>query len=172
VITLRHANPSDLSVVADLLYEVERFYGAVDVPQRPKWEQQIVSVLFSDAPAARVLLAVEANEPQGFASYSFLWPAAGVSKSLFLKELYVREPHRRRGVGVSLMSRLCSIAIETGSTRVEWATDAENRDAQRFYEKLRAFRASTKIMYRAEGDDLIRLSQIRPDPGPPARISR
>lgn len=165
MITLRHAELSDLSVIADLLYEVERFYGTVEFPERQQWEYQITSLLFSDAPAARVLLAMEDIVPTGFASYSYLWPAAGVSKSLFLKELYVRAPHRRRGIGVTLMSRLCSIAVETGCSRLEWATDGENLGAQKFYEKLGNVRAPNKIMYRAEGEDLVRLSKLHPAQG-------
>lgn len=160
MIILRHADISDLLAVADLLFDVERFYGTVDFPPRQQWEQQIESLLFTDAPAARVLLALEDDEPQGFASYSFLWPAAGVSKSLFLKELYVRESQRRRGVGAHLMSRLCSIAVESGSSRLEWTTDADNSDAQKFYDKLGVGRASAKVMYRAEGDVLVRLSRM------------
>lgn len=165
MITLRHAEPTDLSAIADLLYEVEHFYGTVECPPRPQWEQQIASLLFSDTPAARVLLAIEDDAPLGFASYSLLWPATGVSKSLFLKELYIRESYRRRGIGEILMSRLCSIAVETGSSRLEWATDAENIGAQKFYEKLGDVRTPTKIMYRAEGADLIRLSKLHPTRG-------
>lgn len=160
MIAFRHAEPGDLPAVGDLLYEVERFYGAVEFATRPRWEHQIASLLFSEAPAARVLLALDAGVAVAFASYSFLWPAAEVSKSLFLKELYVRAPYRRRGIGASLMSRLCSIAVETGCSRVEWATDTANADAQSFYEKLGAARATGKVMYRAEGDDLVRLSQL------------
>jgi len=52
------------------------------------------------------------------------------------------------------------MAVETGSSRVEWTTDAQNDDAQNFYEKLGVSRESTKIMYRAQGDDLTRLSQL------------
>jgi GNAT superfamily N-acetyltransferase len=161
VITLRHAESRDLSAVADLLYEVEQFYGATELPPREQWEEQISSLLFSDSEAARVLLAIVDAVPQGFASYSFLWPAAGVSKSLFLKELYVRDDYRKRGVGMSLISHLSSIAVETGSSRVEWTTDLSNVGAQNFYDKLGATPASNKIIYRVEGDDLIRLSRLR-----------
>lgn len=160
MITYRHAEPSDLPAIADLLYEVEAFYGATDLPPREPWEQQIASLLFSSAPAAHVLLAVDADGPQAFASYSFLWPAAGVTKSLYLKELYVRETHRGRGLGTGLMAQLYTIAQQTGSSRLEWATDTDNTDAQAFYDKLGATPTSGKIMYRAERDDLVRFSRL------------
>lgn len=162
MIDFRHAEPSDLSAVADLLLEVEEFYGATEFPPRQLWEKQIESAIFSSLPAGRVLLAVEAGESLGFASYSFMWPAVGVSSSLFLKELYVREAHRRRGIGVDLMARLHAIAIESGSSRVEWQTDSQNVEAREFYEKLGAVPMSGKVLFRSEGDDLGRISGLRP----------
>jgi GNAT superfamily N-acetyltransferase len=40
------------------------------------------------------------------ASYSFLWPAAGVTRSLYLKELYVAQDWQRQGIGKLLMDSL------------------------------------------------------------------
>jgi GNAT superfamily N-acetyltransferase len=54
------------------------------------------------------------------AAYSFLWPAAGVTRSLYLKELYVAEAFRRQSIGALLMQRLCQIALEHERSRVEW----------------------------------------------------
>ncbi|GLY07817.1 MULTISPECIES: GNAT family N-acetyltransferase [Actinoplanes] len=156
----RHATADDLPAVAALLAEVERFYGADELPPRDEWERQIASLLFSDGPAARVLLAADGDGVvRGFASYSFLWPAAGITKSLFLKELYVREPFRRHGVGTALMARLGAIAVGTGCSRMEWSTDADNVEARRFYRRLGDLHMPSKLMYRAEGDDLLRLAQ-------------
>jgi GNAT superfamily N-acetyltransferase len=55
----------------------------------------------------------------GFASYSFLWPAAGLTQSLYLKELFVTAKARRQGVGQALMERLIDIAKKAGCSRVE-----------------------------------------------------
>ncbi|GLZ00759.1 GNAT family N-acetyltransferase [Actinoplanes sp. NBRC 103695] len=161
MITFRHAEPGDLSTVADLMIEVERFYGTEEFPPRQDWERDIKAALFDPFPAARVLLAMEAAEALGLASYNFLWPAAGVSRSLFLKELYVRDPHRRRGIGIDLMSRLHTIAIDSGCSRVEWQTDALNIEAQMFYKKLGVAPMADKITYRSNGADLGRISQLR-----------
>ncbi|GAA3348805.1 GNAT family N-acetyltransferase [Amorphoplanes nipponensis] len=163
MIAFRPAGPEDLSVVADLLYEVEAFYGTVEMVPRHVWQAQIALVLRSPSPPARVLLAVDDAEVVGFASYTFLWPAVGVSTSLFVKELYVREPHRGHGVGTALMAELSAIALEAGSSRLEWTTDADNTAAQAFYAKLDAPQASGKVMYRATSADLVRLSQRKID---------
>jgi ribosomal protein S18 acetylase RimI-like enzyme len=162
MINFRHAEQDDLSAVVDLLYEVEAFYGAVELPPREAWAQQVARVLFGAWPAARVLLAGD-DRPLGFASYSFLWPAAGVSSSLFVKELYVRKAHRGRGVGAGLMAELSSIAVEAGCSRMEWTTDADNHAAQAFYARLDSTPTANKVLYRVEGAGLLRLAHLQPD---------
>ena len=85
------------------------------------------------------------------AAYSFLWPAAGSSHSLFLKELYVRDSLRRQGVGKELMRELQRIAEDRpGCSRLEWMTDSENRGARSFYRELGLAEFDGKIVYRLE----------------------
>ena len=86
------------------------------------------------------------------ASYSFLWPAVGLTQSLFLKELYVRDAHRGHGVGRRLMERIFEVAAETGCSRVEWMTDRPNEAAQAFYAKVGCEPNTDKVFYRIEGD--------------------
>ncbi len=86
----------------------------------------------------------------GFAAYSFLWPAVGATRSLYLKELYVPEKYRRRGVGALLMRAIFETAGPLGCSRVEWTTDARNTAAQAFYAKLGLRAHPSKIFYRVE----------------------
>ena len=85
------------------------------------------------------------------AAYSFLWPAAGLTRSLYLKELYIGEGYRRRGAGRLLMQALFEVAGQHGCSRVEWTTDSGNAGAQAFYEMLRLPRHPSKVFYRVEG---------------------
>jgi len=159
VIELRAAEAVDVPAVAGLLEEMDRFYGSVEFPPIELRQRQIKGLLFGPVPAARVLLAFDGTDLVGLATYSSLWPAAGVTQSLYLKELYVRESHRKRGVGRLLMARLCAVAIETGCSRVEWTTDRDNEAAQDFYERLGTVVNPGKIMYRVDGDDIARLAE-------------
>lgn len=88
----------------------------------------------------------------GLASYSFLWPAAGTSRSLYLKELYVTAAHRGRGIGSRLMAELAQIAVAEGCSRVEWTADADNPSARAFYEHLNVPHDSSKLFYRLDAD--------------------
>jgi GNAT superfamily N-acetyltransferase len=148
--TVTHAEPADVGALAVIAEEMERFYGAPEVEPLEIRVTQIREALFHDPPAAHVLLARNKERLTGFASYSFLWPAIGLTRSLYLKELYVAEAARGQGVGKLLMRHLYEIAAKHGCSRVEWTTDRNNLDAQRFYAHLGAQVKQSKLFYRLE----------------------
>lgn len=150
VITITAAKPRDARALAELLQEMNRFYGEQTVEPVDTKISNISSVLFTSSPAAYALLAWEGQELAGMAAYSFLWPAIQTTKSLYLKELYVRQDHRGNGAGRLLMRRLFKTAAEHGCSRVEWTTDVDNAEAHRFYETLGFSVNPSKVSYRAE----------------------
>jgi GNAT superfamily N-acetyltransferase len=150
--------PEHIEVFAALAEEMDRFYGATDLDPLDLRLEQIKDALFGDSPAAHAVIAWNDDDPVGFASYSFLWPAAGLTRSLFLKELYVVESARRTGAGTAIMRSLAEITIKTGCSRFEWQTDRPNAEAQRFYAKLGIAVDESKLFYRAQGDTLQELA--------------
>jgi GNAT superfamily N-acetyltransferase len=158
VITLAPAQPADIDAMAFLLAELDEYYGGSWEEPTDERLRLVRDAVFGPAPAAHVLLAWDDGRLVGFASYSFLWPAAGVTRSLYLKELYVTAPSRQWGVGRLLMSELCRIALDIGCSRVEWTADTDNPAALRFYETLGVPANSSKRFYRVEGDAMTRLA--------------
>jgi GNAT superfamily N-acetyltransferase len=155
-----HAKPSDAEALANLAEEMDRFYGATEVVPLSLRLRQINEALFSDPPSAFSLLAWADGELVGFAAYSYLWPAIGLTRSLYLKELYVIEPARRQGIGNLLMKHLYFVAVQHGCSRVEWTTDQENLDAQRFYaDRIGVPVDESKLFYRIQGEDLRKLAE-------------
>jgi GNAT superfamily N-acetyltransferase len=152
--TVTHAEPADVEALAAIAEEMDRFYGATEVEPLDIRMRQIREALFHDPPSAYAVLARDNAQLSGFAAYSFLWPAIGLTRSLYLKELYVTEAARGQGTGKLLMRHLCQIAAKHGCSRVEWTTDRDNLDAQRFYAKLGVLVRQSKLFYRIEGDDL------------------
>lgn len=148
MVCVRPARPEDVEDLIDLFIEVDTFYSEATAGTREERRAQIESVLFAAAPIAYALLAHQGEVLVGLASYSFLWPAAGLSYSLYLKELFVREDHRGSGVGSALMGYLENTAKESGCTRMEWTTEAANRDARAFYSHRGATILDGKVMYR------------------------
>jgi ribosomal protein S18 acetylase RimI-like enzyme len=163
MITVTPAEPEHVEALARLAEEKNRFYGATEVDPLDVEIGQINESLFADPPSAYALLAWDDDSLVGFAAYSFLWPAVGLTRSLYLKDLYVTEAVRHKGAGQILMRRLFTLAVEHECTRVEWTTDRDNAAAQRFYARLGVPVAESKLFYRIEGDELRRVAETRQD---------
>lgn len=143
---ISRATEADTEILSEVLGEIEEYYGGAPTPGDVK---QIRAALFSAQPAATVLLARDGDQVLGLASYSRLWPAAGADTSLFLKELYVRTPARRRGVARALMSALQDEAAALGCSRIEWTADTDNPPALALYEALGFEQDQGKAFFRA-----------------------
>lgn len=150
-IALRAAEPTDLHALASLFDEMDRFYGATGSPPVEERLDGIHAALFGEHPAARALLALDGDDLVGMACYSFLWPAVGVTRSLYLKELYVARAHWRRGVGARLMRGVSAAALRHGCSRVEWTANTDDPAAVAFYEALGAEVNRNKAFFRVEG---------------------
>ena len=155
------ATPADEEAIVGLLHDVDRFYGATELDPADLIAANVRDALFGATSYACVLIARVGGEAVGFAAYSYLWPAAGSTRSLFLKELYVVEAHRSTGVGRELMAALCEAAEKTGCTRVEWQTDDYNGGSQRFYANLGVPVHAGKVFYRIGADDIARIARER-----------
>ncbi|MGW3152796.1 N-acetyltransferase family protein [Streptomyces sp. NPDC001089] len=142
---IERATEADTEVVSRMLGEVEAYYGGADTPADT---DQIRAALFGPQPAATVLLARDGDSVLGFASYSFLWPAAGADRSIYMKELYVREEHRRGGVAGQLMEAVQQAGRDAGCSRLEWTADADNPPALHFYEAFGVEPRKDKPFYR------------------------
>jgi len=151
MIRVTPVGPGDVPALGELLEEMGRFYGSVTALPAQERVRQINDALFTSPVAAHALLAWDGARLAGMAVYSFLWPAAGLTRSLYMKELYVGERHRRRGVGKLLMQALFETAGQHGCSRIEWTTDSDNAGAQAFYEMLGLPPHPAKIFYRVEG---------------------
>ncbi|MFF3060191.1 cyclophane-containing RiPP N-acetyltransferase HaaN [Streptomyces sp. NPDC057909] len=153
-VTIRPADKGDTPALAELIEEIERFYGSTEIQPLEERRSQVEEALFGSPPLASALLVEDENgDIIGLAAYSFLWPAAGSSHSLFLKELYVRDTLRRQGVGARLMKELRTIAAaRPGCSRVEWMTDRDNPIARGFYRSLGFAEFNGKIVYRVDTD--------------------
>ena len=148
------AEPSHVDAIAALAEEMDRFYGATDVEPLDVRRHQINDAIFGDQPSAWALLAWADDKLVGLAAYSFLWPAVGLTRSLFLKELYVVESARRSGVGKQLMRAIFATAVKRDCSRVEWQTEAVNAVARAFYSELGGKELEGRIFYRLDGETL------------------
>jgi GNAT superfamily N-acetyltransferase len=150
VTTISPLTEADLPAVVALMEEMDRFYGVTEFEPLEARQAQVNAALFRDHPAAHVLLACEGDQVVGLASYSYLWPAIGLTQSLFLKELYVAQTHRRHGIARQLMRYLFELATETGCSRIEWMTEQANVEARTFYASLGHAHNTEKVFFRVQ----------------------
>lgn len=154
---IRSARPSDIDAMARLFNEIDKFYG--DPPKgASQHARQVKDALFANPPSAYAMLAWDEDKLTGLAAYSYVWPASGTSRSVYLKELYVTQPARRNGVGALLMRELFRHARNNGCTRVEWTTDASNVEAKAFYAALGVKLEKSKLFFRVADDELYGLA--------------
>jgi GNAT superfamily N-acetyltransferase len=151
VITVSPAEPADAPGIADLLAELSEFYGAQPAGSPAERARQVSDALFASPPAAYALLARDGGKLAGLAAYTFAWPAIGLTRSLYLKELFVAGASRGQGTGRLLMQAVFDTAARLGCSRVEWTTDTGNSQAQSFYAGLGLPVHHGKIFYRVEG---------------------
>jgi len=151
VVTMSPAEPAGAAAIAELLAELSEFYGAPTAGTPGERARQVSESLFGSPPAACALLARDGDQIAGLATYSFVWPAAGLTRSLYLKELFVAAAGRGQGAGRLLMQAIFDTAAQLGCSRVEWTTDTGNPGARAFYAGLGLVVHPGKVFYRADG---------------------
>jgi GNAT superfamily N-acetyltransferase len=149
---IRPAEPKDVPVVAELIWQLARFEKLES--EVVLTEELLMAGLFGARPYAEAVLAEEDGEPIGFALFFHTFSTFLARPGLYLEDLFVLPEHRGRGVGRSLLAHLARLAIERGCGRLEWAVLNWNKEAIRFYERLGARPNSEWTVYRLAGESL------------------
>ena len=121
-------------------------------------EARLLATLFptDGKPAAECVLALEGDEPIGFALYFTTYSTFLAKPGLYLEDIFVVPEHRGKGVGRALMVHLAKLANVRGYGRMEWAVLDWTEKAIRFYESLGARRLQDWTVCRLTGDALTR----------------
>ncbi len=112
---------------------------------------------FGEAPRFRALIAEWNREPAGYALW-FPYYSTWAGRGLFLEDLFVREAHRRRGIGKALLAAVARVAIEDHCYGIHWEVLHWNEKAIELYKALAAeFRDQWRPVL-LHGDALQRLA--------------
>lgn len=82
----------------------------------------------------RVLVALDGDTVIGSLVMNVTFPAAELSLSLYIRDLYVAKAARRRGVGQMLVRAATELRASQGFSALEWTTASTNAAARRLYE--------------------------------------
>jgi GNAT superfamily N-acetyltransferase len=156
---IRPARPDDVPTIHRLVRELARY---------EKLEHEVTGAeadlyvhLFGPYPRAEVLVAEDACEVVAFALFFHNYSTFLCKPGLYLEDLFVLPPHRRRGHGRALLLALARLAVERGCGRFEWSALAWNEPAIAFYQSLGAELMSEWRIFRVTGAALEHLAKAQ-----------
>ena len=158
---IRTASRSDVPQLVGLFAEMERHYGAPDVITPDVIETRL-QAWFDGTTDTTFLVAEDAGRIVGHASLAPLFPAAGAQVALFIKDVFVNQAARGKGVGRAFIQACAAEAKKRGAPRLELTVDHDNEGAARLYKQLGAV-DTKKSYFRWDGQRLADLAKGRHD---------
>jgi GNAT superfamily N-acetyltransferase len=153
-ITFRFATPADQAVLQQMFHEAEVYYEGHAAPSRESIADHVARNVIPALGRCEFLLAECDAAVAGMASFGQLYPAPNLGGQIQVKDIFVRDGFRSRGVGRAIIRHLAALALERGCTRVDWTAETSNPKALAFYDGLGVPRVESKVYYRLDGETL------------------
>ena len=150
-ITIRNAVIEDTPFIKAYIHELAEYEHAEaqDLSTEGMLRENIFGKGF-----AKVLIAECGGEKAGFALWFNNFSTWLARPGIYLEDLYVRPPFRKRGIGRALIKCLAEIAVENGWGRVEWWCLKWNKPSLDFYQSLGARQMDEWVPLRLDGEAL------------------
>ncbi len=155
---LRDAVAADVPEMLSLIRELAAYEKEPD--KAVVTEADLLRDGFGAEPYFRCLIAEWEDQVAGFALYFFQYSTWEGRPALYLEDLFVREPFRKRGIGAALFRRLARIALNRNCTRFQWECLDWNQSALQFYESSGAEILHEWLNLRVSGAALRRLAGV------------
>ena len=111
MVQVRRFEEPDAQGLADLMTEMAGFYGATINPDLMVTEDVIRQARHVD-----IIVAYDDARLLGFATFTSLYPVAGLLAFTYVQQVYVGQAARRLGVAQELMAGIARAAKAAGST--------------------------------------------------------
>ncbi len=157
---IRPATPDDCPTIVAHIRELA-FYEKLE-HEMVATAEQFREHLFGPRPVIEAIMAEWDSEPAGFALFFTNFSTFLGKPGIYLEDLYVREKHRRKGIGKALISSLAKIAVDRDYGRFEWSVLDWNAPAIAFYRSIGAIGMDEWTVQRLTGDPLERLAASAP----------
>jgi ribosomal protein S18 acetylase RimI-like enzyme len=152
-VTIRCPTSLDVPAVAALFSEMQRHY------RRPVTDAQArEAAMLACQPVRamfdpRVLVAEVDGAIVGSIVLNVTFPAFELSRSLYIRDLYVAGSMRRCGVGQALVQAAAHLTYAQGFSAIDWTTETSNTAARQMYESCGA-RVLPRTYYRLAREDM------------------
>lgn len=151
-LSISAASPADVPLILALIRELADYERMSE--QVVATEADIERALFGERPCAEAVIARVGGEAVGFALFFQSFSTFVGRPGLYLEDLYVRPPHRGRGIGRRLLAHLARVAVERGCGRFEWSVLDWNELAIASYRRAGAVPMDEWTVYRLTGEPL------------------
>lgn len=155
-VIVRAARREDTGLLLALFGELAEYEQLSDMLRAD--EDKVNVALFGERPLAEALIAEREGQVAGYALFFTTFSSFLASPGIWLEDLFVRPPHRRFGVGRTLLAAVAARARERGGQRLEWAALDWNELALGFYRGLGARTMDEWVTHRLDGDALAALA--------------
>ena len=132
--SIRFATPEDAALLAKMIRELAEYdrlgHEALIT------EDIVTQDAFGARPKFRALIAEWNGDPAGYACFFDIYSTFQGRSGLFLDDLFVRPPFRKKGIGRALLARVAKIAWEEDYFCLRWEVLDWNTTAIEFYRTL------------------------------------
>lgn len=154
---IRPARPADVGAIVGMIHELAAFERAPE--ECTATESQITAALFGADPVASCHIAEVDGDVAAMALWFRTFSTWDGVAGIHLEDLFVREPHRRRGLARALLATLARECVDRGYSRLSWAVLDWNTDAITLYDAVGGRPLSEWITYRVSGQELSELAE-------------
>ena len=136
----------DVAAVAAQLRKMDTFYGDA-APDQASVERFVRDTVLAPGSATHVALALDGSTVLGSAFFAIIGPSDPLKQLLFLKDIFVNETARGKGIGEKFMRFLARHAIARGCSRIDLTTGTDS-PARAFYDRFGGEVDANRIFYR------------------------
>jgi len=155
---IRPATEADVPVVLSFIKRLAIYERLQD--EVVATEELLRQTLFGERRTAEVAIGYLENDPVGFVLFFHNYSTFLGRPGIYIEDLFVDEPFRRRGYGRALLLYVARLAKARGCGRLEWSVLDWNRPAIDFYKTLGAVPMSEWTVFRVTGQSLERLARL------------
>jgi GNAT superfamily N-acetyltransferase len=130
---------AQLETLLPMIAAYQRFYEVEDIDVERN--RTFFSRFLAPSEDGMLIGAWRGEELVGYSCLYWHFTSLVPAETVLLNDLYVAEAERGEGIGRALIEASAEIARQRGAHHVEWATQPDNKAAQRLYDSTGAERS-------------------------------
>jgi GNAT superfamily N-acetyltransferase len=148
--SFRPAHVGDVPAIVEMMAEFFAYLSSLDGSESTfdptVGLERVARDGFGEKPLFHAVIVEYQEKPVGYSIYNIAYWADALEGTVFVSDLFVREPWRGKGIGQELMRHLAEVGREAGCRRIMWTVWTENPAAQGFYKRMGATTMDEEIL--------------------------